>query len=119
LAQMFAKVVTPDGEGGGIWQSGTGLSADTIGNVYAAIGNGSVSAPKGGQDYGNGILKFSRTGQVLDWFIPWNYDTLNHSDGDLGPTGVLLIPGRGLLASGSKEGKLYVLDRNKLGHFQP
>src|SRR5262249_52790179 len=24
-----------------------------------------------------------------------------------------------LLASGSKEGKLYVLDRNELGHFQP
>lgn len=31
--------------------------------------------------------------------------------------GVLLIPQTNLLTSGGKEGKLYVLDRNKLGHF--
>ena len=92
LTQVFAKTVTPDGEKGGIWQSNAGPSADASGNIYLTVGNGTVSAPVGGNDYGNGILKFSKTGEVLDWFIPWNYATLNQSDGDLGTTGVLLIP---------------------------
>ncbi len=118
LTQVFAKNVTPDGEKGGIWQSNAGPSADVAGNIYLTVGNGTVSAPVGGNDYGNGILKFGKAGEVLDWFIPWNYATLNQSDGDLGTTGVLLIPGTDLLATGSKEGKLYVLNRNDLGHFQ-
>jgi len=101
LAQVIAKTVTPDGEEGGIWQSGTGPSGDASGNIYLTIGNGTVSAPKGGQDYGNGILKLSQTGEMLDWFVPSNYEALNSSDGDLGTTGVLLIPNTELLASGS------------------
>jgi hypothetical protein len=119
LSQVFATAVTPNGAGGGIWQSGTGPSADATGNIYVAVGNGSVDAPNAGQDYGNGILKLSRTGEVLDWFIPSDYETLNRWDGDLGTTGVLVIPGTDLLATGSKGGKLYVLDRNNMGHFQP
>ena len=118
LTQVFAKNVTPDGEKGGIWQSNAGPSADASGNIYLTVGNGTVSAPVGGNDYGNGILKFSKTGEVLDWFIPWNFATLNQNDGDLGTTGVLLIPGTDLLATGSKEGKLYILNRNEMGHFQ-
>ena len=118
LEQVFAKSLTPDGEAAGIWQSGTGPSVDAFGDIYLAAGNGTVSAPDGGEDFGNGIIKLSRTGEILDWFVPSNYEQLNLTDGDLGTTGVLLIPGTTLLATGSKEGKLYVLHRNELGHFQ-
>ena len=118
LAQVFAKATTPDGQGGGIRQSNTGPSADASGNIYVAIGNGTVTAPKGGRDYGNGVLKLSRTGEVLSWFIPYNFETLNSTDADFGTTGVLLVPTTNFLATGSKEGKLYVLDRDHLGGFQ-
>jgi hypothetical protein len=117
LAQVMAKAVTPNGYGGGIWQSGTGPSADADGNIYISTGNGTVTALGGGEDYGNAFVKLSPFGEVLDWFIPSNYADLNNSDGDLGASGVLLIPNTELLASGSKEGKLYVLNRNKLGHL--
>jgi K319L-like, PKD domain len=116
LEQVLAKVVTANGKGGGIWQSNAGPSADEAGNVYLTVGNGTVTAHLGGQDYGNSFLKLTPSGEVLDWFTPFNFEWLNN-DIDLGAAGVLLIPNTNLLTSGGKEGKLYVLDRTNLGHF--
>jgi hypothetical protein len=118
LAQTFARAYTPNGQDGGIWQSGTGPSVDASGNLYLTLGNGTVTAPTGGQDFGNAFLKLGPVGQVLDWFIPYNYQSLNAGDVDLGSAGVLLIPNTNLLTSGGKEGKLYLLDRNNLGHYR-
>jgi hypothetical protein len=118
LALRFATAVTPDGGEGGIWQSGTGPSLDDAGALYVTVGNGTVTAPSGGRDFGNAFLKVSANGVVADWFIPFNYQDLNIGDVDLGSAGVLLIPGTNLLASGGKEGKLYVLDRDDLGGFR-
>jgi hypothetical protein len=56
---------------------------------------------------------------VLDWFIPFNAEELSEGTLDVGSAGVLLIPETNLLTSGSIEGKLYLLNRNHLGHFQP
>jgi hypothetical protein len=119
LVQKLAKVVTPNGDSGGIWQSQAGPSADASGNVYLTVGDGTATAPKGGQDYGNAFLKLSPSGEVLDWFIPFNFEDLAAADLDVGSAGVLLIPETKLLISGGKEGKLYLLNRNHLGHFQP
>ena len=79
LVQKLAKVVTPNGESGGIWQSQAGPSADASGNVYLTVGDGTATAPKGGQDYGNAFLKLSPSGEVLDWFIPFNFEDLDSS----------------------------------------
>jgi hypothetical protein len=118
LQQALAKVVTPNGAAGGIWQSNSGPSADRWGTLYLTIGNGTATAQKGGQDFGNAFLKLSPSGAVLDWFIPFNFKMLNEVDYDLGAAGVLLIPNTNLLASGGKEGKLYLVDRRRLGHFR-
>jgi hypothetical protein len=118
LEQRAAKVVTPDGWAGGIWQSNSGPSADLLGNIYLTTGNGTVTAHKGGRDYGNAFLKMDSSLQVLDWFIPFNFEALNQADNDLGSSGVLLIPGTNLLTSGGKGGgQLYLLERGNLGHF--
>lgn len=118
LAQVLAKVVTSNGSAGGIWQSGSGPSADATGTLYLTVGDGTVTAPTGGEDYGNAFLKLSSRGDVLDWFVPYNWKALYDTDSDVGSAGVLLIPNTNLLISGGKEGKLYVLDRNNLGHFR-
>ena len=120
LDQVAATVVTPEGEFGGIWQSNSGPSADSQGNIYLTTGNGSFAAPKGGRDFGNAFLKLSSSLEVLDWFVPFNFEAFNVADHDLGSSGVLLVPGTELLASGGKGGgQLYLLDRRSLGRFKP
>ena len=115
LAQTFAVALTPDGVGGGIWQSGTGPSVDEEGNLYVTVDSGSSTAKAGGRDFGHSFLKLGPTGQVLDWFTPHPHE--GHGEVDLGPGGVLLVPGTKLIAGGGKQGILYVLDRRDLGRF--
>ncbi len=117
LAQTFAFCDTPNGSAGGIWQSGQGITADAAGTLFFSTGNGSVSSPTGGIDYGNAVIRMTASGSVSDWFIPFNYGSLNSGDVDLGSAGVLLIPNTNLLATGGKEGKMYILDRSNLGHY--
>jgi hypothetical protein len=120
LHQTAVLNVTPNGRQGGIWQAGQGLTADASGNIYLITGNGTASAPSGGADYGEAFLKLSLSGStfsVKDWFIPNNYDALNAGDDDLGASGVLLIPGTHLIIGGGKQGKLYLLDTNHMGHY--
>ncbi len=107
-----------DGEGG-IWMSGQGISTDEQGDLYMAIGNGNFNAyMAGGRNYGNGIVRIrplTSTLEVQTWFTPHNYVYLNQVDLDLGVSGVLLMPGTNLAVAGSKEGKLYVVNRAAMG----
>ena len=109
---------SPDGGLGGIWQSGGGLSADASGNLYALTGNGSFNGDIGGRNFGNSFLKVSPTGALLDWFTPFNWSFLNATDMDLGIQNALLIPNTNLVLGGGKEGVMYLLDRNNMGHFR-
>jgi outer membrane protein assembly factor BamB len=97
--------------GGGIWQSGNGLSADEDGNVYLATGNG---AWDGKRDLSDAIITLDPRLKPRGWFSPgFRQPGQIDQDIDLGSTGVVLMPG-GRLISGSKEGKLYILGRNEL-----
>ena len=55
-----------------IWQSGGGLAADPQGNIYALIANGTFDTTldtngfPNKQDYGNGFVKVSTTGGILE-----------------------------------------------------
>lgn len=66
---------------------------------------------------GDSFVKLAPDLTLADWFSPFNTQELNAHDTDLGSGGPLLIPNTQLLVGGGKEGKLYLLDRNKLGHF--
>jgi len=119
LQQVMVYNTSPDGGLAGIWQSGGGLTADTLGNLYALTGNGSFNgSTAGGRNFGNSFLKISPAGTLLDWFTPFNWSFLNATDEDLGVQNALLIPNTNLLVGGGKEGVMYVLDRNNLGHFR-
>src|SRR5262245_41579178 len=63
LGQLALWSSTPTGEDGGIWQSGQGPAADSEGNVYLMIGNGTFDATK--KNFGSSFVKLALQGQNL------------------------------------------------------
>jgi hypothetical protein len=127
LQQRAVLNTSPDGDDAGIWQSDAGAAADDEGNVYVVTGNGDFNGAKaGGRDFGDTVLKLHLTGRSLtirDFFTPFNQKILDEKDWDLGSQGPVLLPAqpappRHLLVVAGKEGKLYLLDRDKLGKFR-
>lgn len=121
LQQVVVYNTTPEGGGGGIWMSGEGPAADTSGNFYVSVGNGTVGNngdPRDLVNRGESFLKLTRSGGsliVTNWFTPADYQNLENNDLDLGAAGLLLIPNTTLAFSGGKEGVLYLVDRSKMG----
>jgi len=112
---------------GGIWMGGNGLSVDANTNLFLEVGNGSFNADvPGGTEYGESFLKLSTFGglSVADYFTPFNQAVLSYYDTDLGSGGPLLLPDADgslahphLLVGCGKEGRIYLLDRDNLGHY--
>jgi hypothetical protein len=125
LKQNSVINVSPDADDSGIWASDTGIAADREGNIYAATGNGRFDASQGGRDYGDTLLKLDgRDLGVTDYFTPFNADELNRDDNDLGSGGPVLLPDQPgphphLALIGGKAPLLYVIDRDRMGHYQP
>jgi len=117
LTQTQVFNTTPDGTDAGIWQGGKGLVADSSNNIYAIASNGTVNAQSGGHSYGMTFLKLSPELEVLDWYTPQNFVSLNIGDWDLGSGGALLVPGTDLLLGGGKQGVVYVIDSTDMGHL--
>jgi hypothetical protein len=124
LEQVMAFNVTPNGIGAGIWQGGGGLAADAVGNIYFATGNGTFDVNTGGVNYGDSFIKLSPAGKVLDFFTPHDQATLENGDIDLGSGALMLIPAQGagiplLMVGAGKDGTMYLVNRNKMGHYNP
>ncbi|MGI4789297.1 MAG: pyrrolo-quinoline quinone [Janthinobacterium lividum] len=120
LAQVCVFNGTPNGDEGSIWQAGMGMAADSNGNIYAMIGNGTFDADTGGADYGDTFLKLApKPGglKVVDYFTPYNQAWMNDNDQDVGSSGPLLIPNSDLLLGGCKNGWLYLMRQDKMGHY--
>ena len=124
LNQTTVFCASPNGsQGAGIWLSGEAPAVDSGGNIFLATGNGSFSA---GSAWGNAFLRLSTSGglAVADYFAPFNQSALGISDQDVGSGGVTILPdGAGsaahpnLLVGTAKDGELYLIDRNNMGHF--
>ena len=124
LRQTMAYNVSPDGYGGGIWQSGGGLAADSSGNIFFSTGNGDFTVNTGGRDYGDTVVKLSAAGSVLDYFTPHDQANLESLDLDLSSAGPVLLvdqPGANphLLVTAAKGGTIYLINRDNMGTFQP
>jgi hypothetical protein len=121
LQQEAVYNTAPNGHAAGIWMAGEGPSADTNGNIYLSVGNGTVGAsgnPRDTINRGESFLKLTRTGtnlSVASWFTPYNYANLEAGDLDLGSAGLLLIPGTNLAFSAGKQGIAYLVNRDNMG----
>ncbi len=128
LDRVAVYTSTPNWEAGSIWQSGAAPAADGNGNIYIVTGNGTFDAAAGGADLGDSVIKLSVSHglRVTDYFTPFNAGQLDVKDIDLGSSGALLLPDSAgtsqhphILVTGGKEGRIYVIDRESMGHFSP
>ncbi len=126
--QTGAWVDTPNGAQGGIWMSAGGLSTDGAGNIFGASGNGSFDANQSGSDYAETLFKLQpatqTTGLVIsDWFAPANELSESNSDQDFGVGGApVIVPNQSgpiphLILTADKTGRIFLLNRDNLGHF--
>ena len=106
--------LSPKGEGGSIWQSGQGPAMDEKGNIYFVTGNGSWN---GTTQFSESFVKVSPSLKVLDWFTPTNHIHLDNADNDFDSSGATLIPGTHTVIGGGKEGTLYLVNRESMGHL--
>jgi fibronectin type 3 domain-containing protein len=124
LAQVTVFCASPSGSlGSGIWSSGEAPPVDASGNLFIATGNGYFSASS---SWGDAFLKLSTAGglAVLDYFAPFNQNALDLADLDLAAAGITLLPDAAgsathphLLVGSGKDGELYLVDRDNMGHF--
>jgi hypothetical protein len=136
LAQTAVLNVTPNGAQGAIWQSGNGLAADNLGNIFFTDANGTFDTTLNSKgfpnmgDQGNGIIRLSTTSgslAVADYFNPYNTVEESNVDSDLGSGGVLLLPPLkdasgntwNLAIGAGKDGNIYVVNRSNMGKFNP
>jgi hypothetical protein len=123
LEQKIVYCTTPNGKEGGIWMSGGGPAADEDGNIYVAVGNGTPGQNGNISDVtnrGESSLKLTPSNGTLtvsSFFSPKDVERLVAADLDLGVTGIILIPNTDRVFTGSKDGKLYLIDRNNMGGF--
>lgn len=107
LVQKAAFNTTPNGDGGGIWQSGNGPAAAPSGKIFIGIGNGPFD---GVTNYGDSYVKLDAMLHVVDYFTPSDQNNLDLNDLDAGITGAVLLPGQTFeVMGGVKTGRFYLL----------
>ena len=117
--------VTPGGGAGGIWMSGSGPAIDGE-DIYLATGNGMDPGTMAG-NFGECFVRLRYTAGVAgvdggkpklvlaDFWGAFSDFGRADEDQDLGAAGVVLVPERGNLIGGGKDGIIYNLDKNNLG----
>jgi hypothetical protein len=120
-AQSIAPSAAPVANGG-IWSPG-GSAIDADGFVYAETGNSPVGSANGVHIWGESLLQWSAPLTLAQTYTPFNYCSLDLADSDLGGSSPVVLPDLDptttstpkLLAMGSKQGNVYLVDRTQLG----
>ena len=134
LKQTSVIDFAPNGSDAALWNAGAGPAADSSGNIYVALANGTFDTtltaagfPSAG-DYGNAVAKVAlQNGElnVLDYWTMYNSDSESNGDVDLGSGGLMVLPNqvdstgttRHLAVAAGKDNNLYLVDRDKMGHY--
>jgi len=133
LAQTSVLNLVPNGNEGGIWMAGTAPAADSSGNLFFILGNGTFDTTLNAQgfpvnsDCGNCFVKLSTSGglKLADYFTPHNTVAESNSDQDFGSGGgIVLVDVKDsggtthhLSVGSGKDALIYVVDRDNMGKF--
>jgi len=110
-AEQTFEVDATVGDLGGIWGSGDGPAIDSGGDIWAATGNGNSGSSYG---YQEAVLKLGPSLNVLDYWAPSNWESLDAADLDIGSGEPLLLP-NDLVFQIGKAGVGYLLSASHLG----
>jgi Ricin-type beta-trefoil lectin domain-like len=134
LKQTSVIDFAPNGSDAALWNAGAGPAADSSGNIFVALANGTFDTtltaagfPSAG-DYGNAVAKVAlQNGElsVLDYWTMYNSDSESNGDVDLGSGGLMVLPNqvdstgttRHLAVAAGKDNNLYLVDRDNMGHY--
>jgi hypothetical protein len=122
LRQVSKLNTTPNGGGGALWMSGGAPATDGLGNLYVMTG---VDFGDPAPGFNDAFLKLRAADlSVLDSFTPSNEAFLRKNDADLGSGAPMLLPDNASahpheLVGGGKDGRVFVLDRDHMGGFNP
>lgn len=122
LHQVSKFNTTPNGGGGAIWMGGGAPATDGLGNLYLMTG---VDFGDPAPGFNDSFLKLNAADlSVLDSFTPSNEAFLRQNDADLGSGAPMLLPDNTSghsheLVGGGKDGRVFVIDRDHMGGFNP
>ncbi len=137
LTKTGVWCTSPNSFGSGVWMGGTGLAADVpagkpYGRIFTTTGNGLFDASppyNNSMDFGDSILTLDLTNgmpSLVDVFAPHDQSNLNTADEDQASGGVVVLPdsvgggnGNHQLVQLGKSGRVYVLNRENLGGYNP
>jgi len=126
LQQVAVYNDTPNSSAASFWNSGAGPAADSSGNLFVVSANGVFDDSYPVPELGDSIIRLAPTGglSVTDYFTPFNQLDLAGADLDLGSSGALLLPPevgsdahRNLLVTAGKQGRVYLIDRDRMGGY--
>lgn len=132
LQQSGVWCSTPNSAlGGAIWQAGSGIAADSAGNIYVMTGNGcnldadghcadaeypaelnsppDYSFSTGMSNFANMFVQLSPELTAPVPAVPGDEQHREAEDLDLGSAGPVFVPGTNSLVGGDKEGRFFVL----------
>ena len=121
-------VFGPHAGEGALWMGGDGLCVDAHTNLYFEVANGSFDADTGGGDYGDSFMRLStaerpRGGGLFHAFQPGGHAVggrgfrVGRPGAAAGRAGSAAHPH--LIVGAGKESKVYLVDRDNMGHYNP
>ena len=141
LAITAVLNTTPNGGLAGSWQSGGCVASDSAGNLYLETGNGSFNGFQTNShgfpldaNYGDCFLKISPDSstptapnpngwglKVADYFTPYNNQSINDADLDVGSCGPVVISSgnKTFILGTGKDGSMYSMSSTNMGKFDP
>jgi hypothetical protein len=99
---------------GAIWMGGAAPVVDSAGNIWVAIGNGSVTDATQPYDGSDAVVELSPSLTRLQYFAPSQWARDNQHDADLGSSAPAVLP-NGLVVQVGKAGIAYLLRASSLG----
>ncbi len=99
---------------GAVWMGGAAPVVDQSGDIWVAVGNGSVDTAGSTYDNSDSVLELSPSLALLQFFAPADWASDNANDRDLGSTAPALLAS-GLVVQAGKSQTAYLLQGSHLG----